>query len=216
VFTGIIETIGVIRSVTAGPFAKLAVEAGSLSRNIKLGDSVAVNGVCLTAASVAGNSFKADVSRETLDKTTLGDLQPGDEVNLETAARFGQPIGGHFVSGHIDETGYIKQIAKNAAGIMLIVGASPDLLKFCVSKGSVAIDGVSLTIAELNDECFTVAVIPFTWENTIMKRAREGDKVNLESDLFAKYIYKYTRANLETELETTNISEAFLAEHGYL
>jgi riboflavin synthase len=203
-FTGIIEEVGVIGAHVDG---ELKVRCVRVLDGTEIGDSVAVNGVCLTVTKLSSDGFEADVSAETAALTTLGRLRPGSPVNLERAARLGRPMGGHLVQGHVDGTGTIME----TSGGGLRVKADPEtVLDYCVVKGSIAVDGVSLTIAGLDAGSFRVALIPHTLENTNLGNARPGDEVNLEVDIIAKYVKKFIGG------EATDINEAFLAEHGYI
>lgn len=203
-FTGIIEETGVVESFTGGV---LKVLCSRVLEDTAPGASVAVSGVCLTVTDTDGESFSADVSRETAAKTTLARVKPGSVVNLERAARLGQPVGGHLVQGHVDDIGTIKEINNGE----LRVRADPStVVGYCVLKGSVAVDGISLTISGLDRESFRVSLIPYTVANTTLGRARPGDEVNLEVDIIAKYVKKFVAG------ESGSINEVFLAEHGYL
>ena len=204
VFTGIIEEVGVIDGYVSG---KLKVRCERVLDGTEIGDSVAVNGACLTVTGLSSDGFEADVSAETAASTTLGRLRRGSPVNLERAACFGRPIGGHLVQGHVDGTGTIKEVSRDG----LRVKADPGtVLDYCVVKGSIAVDGVSLTIAGLDAGSLRVALIPYTLENTNLGKARPGDEVNLEVDIIAKYVKKFIGGS------TGDINESFLAEHGYI
>ena len=173
-FTGIIEEVGTLRSVRRGAHsAVLTIGASRVLSDLKIGDSVAVNGVCLTATRLLPDGFTADVMHETLNRSSLGTLGPGSPVNLERAMAAGGRFGGHIVSGHIDGTGTIRA-----------------LLKYIVEKGSIAIDGISLTVAAVDETSFSVSVIPHTAANTILGTKRPGDTVNLETDLIDIYVEK--------------------------
>ena len=188
-FTGIIEELGEIEEFTRhDDGARLTVGARLVTSDISNGDSIAVNGVCLTATSVTPTSFAADVSPETLDRTTLGSLTTGHHVNLERAVTPATRLGGHIVQGHVDARGTF--ISADAAGDFWTVriGFPPELARYLVLKGSVAVEGISLTIAALADDHFDIAVIPKTWEMTNLSSLRSGDAVNLEADMIAKYV----------------------------
>lgn len=203
-FTGIIEEVGVIGGYVGG---KLKTRCERVLDGTEIGDSVAVNGACLTVTGLSSDGFEADVSAETAASTTLGRLRPGSPANLERAARFGRPVGGHLVQGHVDGTGTIMEAARGG----LRIKADPEtVLGYCVVKGSIAVDGVSLTIAGLEAGSFRVALIPHTLENTNLGKARPGDEVNLEVDIIAKYVKKFAGGS------TGDINESFLAEHGYI
>jgi len=204
VFTGIIEEVGAIDGYARG---KLKIRCERVLDGTEVGDSVAVNGACLTVTRLSSDGFEADVSAETAASTTLRRLGPGAPVNLERAARLGRPVGGHLVQGHVDGTGTIMEASRGG----LRVKADPEtVLGYCVVKGSIAVDGVSLTIAGLDAESFRVAIIPHTLENTNLGKARRGDEVNLEADIIAKYVKKFTGG------DAADINEAFLADHGYI
>jgi riboflavin synthase len=181
-FTGLIAQTGRIQKSGT----RLAVET-ELANELEKGDSIAVNGVCLTAVEINGNSFEADVMEETLRLTALGELGEGDPVNLELALRVGDRLGGHFVQGHVDGTGTIESIEQREHSRVVRVRAEPELLRYIARKGSIAIDGVSLTVVDVDDTGFSVSLIPETLERTTLGQAREGDAVNLEVDIFARY-----------------------------
>ncbi len=188
-FTGIIEELGRVRSVEQrGDNAHILIEARLVTEDIHEGDSIAVNGVCLTALDVKQDSFAADVSRETLDRSTLGRLQPGAPVNLERSVTPVTRLGGHLVQGHVDARGKFLG-ATDLGGSWTVRIAYPlEIARYLVFKGSVAVEGISLTIAELTDDYFEIAIIPKTWEVTNFSHLRPGDDVNLEADVIAKYV----------------------------
>jgi riboflavin synthase len=203
-FTGIIEEVGIAEGYDRGTFK---VRCSRVLEGTGIGDSIAVDGVCLTVTGISGEGFASDVSAETARVSTLGGLRRGAPVNLERAARLGQPMGGHLVQGHVDAVGRIMEIT--AGGLR--VKADPEkVLDYCVHKGSIAVDGVSLTIAGLDQTSFLVALIPYTVEKTNLGKARPGDEVNLEVDILAKYVKKIVGAS------TTGINEEFLNKHGYI
>lgn len=184
-FTGLVAEMGEVRK--AGTRLKVQTSlAGELDR----GDSVAVNGVCLTAVEIEPDGFEADVMEETLVRSNLGRLKPGERVNLELALRVGDRLGGHFVQGHVDSTGRIERIEEREHSRIIRIGAPPDLLRYVVEKGSIAVDGVSLTVVGVDAKGFTVSLIPETLERTTLGQAGEGDPVNLEVDMLAKYAVK--------------------------
>lgn len=188
-FTGIIEEVGTVAAVeklTAG--SRITVDARIVTSDIANGDSIAVNGVCLTALDLTKDSFSADVSPETLRRTTMGDLRTGSAVNLERAATPTTRLGGHFVQGHVDGRGTFLS-ADDAGDFWTVkIGFPPDLARYFVEKGSVAIDGISLTIAALGEDHFDIAVIPKTWTATNISTRKPGDAVNIEVDVIAKYV----------------------------
>jgi len=184
-FTGIVRERGRVASMQQGPEGlRLDIDAPETASQLGIGDSVSVSGACLTATEVANGSFAVTAVQETLDRTTLGRLATGAEVNLETATRAGDPLGGHFVQGHVDAVGRVTTFEDGR----LWVEAAPEILRYCVEKGSIAVDGVSLTIAGLRDGAFEVALIPHTLEVTTLGTLEPGDEVNLEVDVLAKYV----------------------------
>lgn len=187
-FTGIVEAVGTLSEVkgTGGGF-RVRIKT-ALSSEMKVGDSLAVNGVCLTAIFIDGDTVHADVGPETSRITTLGALQRGQEVNLERPLRAGGRFDGHFVMGHVDGIGVIDEIRAEGDSRWLTIDFPPALAPLFIRKGSITVDGVSLTIAGLGDRQFDVMVIPFTWDATTLKAARKGDKVNLECDMIGKYV----------------------------
>jgi len=189
-FTGIIQGVGRLAArEPRGGDVRLAVEAGNLPfGNVEPGESIAVNGVCLTVVAFDATSFSADASNETLSLTTLGTLAEGDALNLERAMRPSDRLGGHLVSGHVDGVGRVAAIEPDARAQRWRFEASPDVLRYVAKKGSICVDGVSLTVNEVDDAGFEVALIPHTVENTRFTRTRVGDPVNLEVDLIARYV----------------------------
>lgn len=190
-FTGIVAAKGTIDSVGKGAHGmRLTVAAGALAAELSEGDSVSVNGVCLTATGAAGSRFHADVMDETLRRSSLGPLIAGDEVNLELALRAGERLGGHIVQGHVDGVGEVRAVEPDGFARRVRVAAPPGLLRYVVDKGSIAMDGVSLTVAEVDDEAFVVALIPETLERTTLGAVVAGARVNLEVDVLAKHVEK--------------------------
>jgi riboflavin synthase len=188
-FTGIIEELGHVRSVEQrGDNARVLIEARLVTEDIHEGDSIAVNGVCLTALNVEKDSFAADVSRETLDRSTLGRLLPGAPVNLERSVTPATRLGGHLVQGHVDARGKFLSATDLGGSWTVRIAYPPEIARYLVFKGSVAVEGISLTIAQLTDEYFEIAIIPKTWEVTNFSHLRPGDTVNLEVDVIAKYV----------------------------
>jgi len=216
-FTGIVEETGRIKSIRGGgDSAILEVEGSVVLSDVKLGDSIAVNGVCLTVTSFTGSSFTADVMHETLNRSSLGQLAVGGRVNLERAMPADGRFGGHIVSGHIDGTGTIVSIRDDANATWYEIEAAPEILRYIVEKGSIAIDGISLTVAKVTDTTFSVSIIPHTSAQTTLSERRVGDIVNLENDIVGKYVEKLMRPEepAEPKLES-RITEAFLIEHGF-
>ena len=188
-FTGIVEETGTILNIKKGTHsAVLSIQAEKILEDVHLGDSIAVNGVCLTVTSFQKNYFTADVMHETLNRSSLAQLRPGKHVNLERAMIAGGRFGGHIVSGHIDGTGRIAQIQKDDNAVWYTIQAEQKLLRYIVEKGSIAIDGISLTVAGVTKTGFSVSIIPHTVQITTLGEKRTGDLVNLETDLIGKYV----------------------------
>ena len=211
-----VEELGTIRAIRRGASsAVLSIGAGTILDDLKVGDSVAVNGVCLTATQVDGGGFTADVMHETLDRSSLARLAPGDKVNLERAMAAGGRFGGHIVSGHIDATGTITDRRRDDNAVWYTVSAPAALLRYVVEKGSIAIDGISLTVAAVEADRFSVSVIPHTAAVTVLGGKRPGDPVNLEADLIGKYVEKLLRPVQAPPARRSALSLEFLAEHGF-
>lgn len=191
-FTGLIQTIGEVREMREQErTARLSI-AAELGADVTPGESVAVDGVCLTVeTSLEGGGFSAFASRETLSRTTLAEAGPGRKVNLERALRLQDRLGGHLVSGHVDALGVFLSMEAVGEGYMLWVEAPSEVLRVCVPKGSISIDGVSLTLVDVTDSAVSVAVIPETWKRTTLGLRKKGDRVNLESDLIGKYVARH-------------------------
>ncbi len=193
-FTGIIEELGRVRSVeTRAENAYLTIEARLVTDGTKHGDSISVNGVCLTALDIQRDSFAADVSRETLDRSTLGRLKPGTAVNLERAVTPITRLGGHIVQGHVDARGRLVKVLDHEGSWTVRIEYPQEIARYLVFKGSIAVEGISLTIAALTDQYFEVAIIPKTWEVTNLSRLKPSDEVNLEADMIAKYVERILR-----------------------
>lgn len=211
-FTGIIEELGTINSISKNPAsAVLTINASTVLEDVHMGDSIAVNGVCLTVTSFTDTSFTADVMHETLNRSSLGALRPGSKVNLERAMSADGRFGGHIVSGHIDGTGRITDIKKDDNAVWYTISAPPDILRYIVEKGSIAIDGISLTVAYVDSRCFKVSIIPHTSANTTLALRKPGDTVNLENDCIGKYVEKL----LQPYQKTGNITREFLLQNGF-
>jgi riboflavin synthase len=192
VFTGIISDVGEVVRATIGPAGgRLEVRAPATAKALNRGDSVAVDGVCLTAVGVEGDRFRADVSAETVAATTLGELKSGERVNLELAMAATGRFGGHLVQGHVDGVGVIRDLAPSPVGYVLRVGVPDEISRYLVEKGSVAVAGISLTAVDVGEGAFAVAVIPHTYENTTLRDKRAGSRVNVEVDLIAKYVERF-------------------------
>lgn len=218
-FTGIIEEIGTVKQMIPGKESyRLTVSAEKVLEGTKVGDSIATNGICLTVTAIRGNSFDADVMAETVRRTNFASLHAGSRVNLERALTLSSRLGGHIVSGHIDGTGTITSMIREDNAVWITVAAKDNLLKYMIEKGSIAIDGISLTLAYVDDECFKVSVIPHTGEETILLKKKPGDTVNLECDLIGKYVEKLLRCQPEDENVPASggITEAFLIENGFM
>ena len=211
-FTGIIQAIGQLqRKEPRGGDCRVTVAAGKLAMGeVRLGDSIAVNGVCLTVVEFGGGGFSADVSRETLSRTTLGELGAGAALNLELALTPSTRLGGHIVSGHIDETGRVESIDDRGRDIQIRIACSPTFARQSVLKGSVAIDGISLTISGLGDDWFEVNIIPHTLSETTLRDRKPGDKVNLESDILGKYVAR------QLGKDTSGITLKTLEDAGFI
>lgn len=195
-FTGIIEERGSVRSIEFdGDNARIVILGTLVTDGTNAGDSISVNGVCLTALEITTDSFAADVSRETLDRSTLGSLEAGSAVNLERAVTPMTRLGGHIVQGHVDGRGTFVSATQNGDFWTVRIGFPPDFAKYLVYKGSVAVEGISLTVASLADDHFDIAVIPKTWELTNLSFLKPGDPVNLEADVIAKYVERMLRSS---------------------
>ena len=188
-FTGIVRERGRVVSLAGGDDGlHIEIEAPDTAGQAAVGDSIDVNGCCLTATAVQDGRFSVTAIPESLGRTTLGALAEGDEVNLESALRAGDPLGGHFVQGHVDAVGRVTGVEQDGESRRLWVAAAPEILRYCVEKGSIAVDGVALTITALRPDAFEVALVPHTLEVTTLGRAEPGDEVNLEVDVLAKYV----------------------------
>ena len=205
-FTGIVEEVGTIRSAQLG---RLVVSAKTVIEDTKKGDSIAVNGACLTVTELSSDSFSVDVMPETLRCTSLGLLRPGDAVNLERALAVGSRMGGHFVQGHIDGVGKVLSATREGEALVVGYGAPPEIMRYVVEKGFIAVDGVSLTVVECDDTSFKVSLVGYTMKNTDLGGKRAGDVVNLEVDIIAKYVERLHGGGSRVTLE-------FLGEHGFL
>ncbi|MBE6043942.1 riboflavin synthase [Clostridium thermopalmarium] len=215
-FTGIVEEIGKVDTVVIGrKSARIKIHAKKVLEDVKLGDSISTNGVCLTVTEFDDSSFTVDVMAETMRRSNLGNLQKGSMVNLERALKIGDRLGGHIVSGHIDGVGVINELKREDNAIWVSIGAPLEILRYVVLKGSIAIDGVSLTVAYVDDNEFKVSVIPHTQEETTLTHKKVGDKVNLECDMIGKYIEKLL-VSREISSCKRGIDEDFLRENGFL
>ena len=216
-FTGIIEETGTIRSLEiAGSSGTISLKAKTVLEGTKIGDSIAVNGICLTVTSLQPDGFKADVMAETVRRSSLSGLGPGDTVNLERAMAADGRFGGHIVSGHVDGTGTIAGFRKEENAVWVKISAPFDILELVVEKGSIAIDGISLTVAEVTESDFSVSVIPHTAEETGLLKKRPGDTVNLETDIIGKYVKKLLGIPSQKEERAESpLTMEMLAELGF-
>lgn len=209
-FTGIVEEVGQVRKVVSGQISgEIEIAASKVLEGTKLGDSIAVNGVCLTVTHLGKDSFTADVMPETLRRSNLGKLRTGDLVDLERAMAADGRFGGHIVSGHIDGTGTIAENRSEGNAVWVRIDAPKEIMRLIVEKGSITIDGISLTVAKLERSSFAVSIIPHTGSETILLKKRPGDIVNLENDIVGKYVERLMAK------EESGITLEFLAEHGF-
>ena len=213
-FTGIIEEVAAVRRCGGGT---IELSAKKILEGTKLGDSIAVNGVCLTVTGFTSGGFTADVMPETLRRSNLGALKPGDKVNTERAMAADGRFGGHIVSGHIDGTGTVQSLKNEGNAVWVRIRTNNEILALIVEKGSIAIDGISLTVAALDSESFSVSVIPHTGEETTLLSKKPGDTVNLENDIVGKYVQRLmSAAKPEQEEPHPEMDEAFLLKYGFL
>ena len=215
-FTGIVEEKGRLLSIEKGAVsAILTIGAGRVLEGTKIGDSIAVNGVCLTVTTLGSDRFSADVMAETLRRSSLGNLSVGASLNLERALAVGDRLGGHIVSGHIDGTGRITEIRQEDNAVWYRIEADAKLLRDIVEKGSIAIDGISLTVATVDSRSFQVSVIPHTREVTALSERKIGDTVNLENDIIGKYVERLLAPASGEDAKGSGLTMDFLAEHGF-
>lgn len=216
-FTGIIETIGTVVEVkSVGGDVRLTVRAPALDwRQVQLGDSIATNGICLTVVENLGDGFRADASRETLSLTTLGDWRPGTAVNLEQALTPSSRLGGHIVSGHVDAIGEIVSRQGDARSERLQIRAPDALAKYLAHKGSITVDGTSLTVNAVNGAVFDLNIVPHTLKETVIQHYQAGTRVNLEVDVIARYLERLLLGDQAAQPESTGVTAAFLAENGF-
>lgn len=199
-FTGLVEELGTVRErVPSAAGARMVIGCDLVRDGLAIGDSVAVNGACLTVVDLPDGAFAVDCVEETLRRTSVGDRHAGDRVNLERAMRVGDRLGGHIVQGHVDGTGTIRAFTPEGEGMLMSVAAGPDLLRYVVEKGSVTVDGVSLTVARREPDGFTIALIPHTMQATTLSADAVGRRVNLEADVLAKYVEALVRPHVDTE-----------------
>jgi len=215
-FTGIIEDLAKVDNFNKGVSGALfVVESAICSEGTAIGDSISVNGTCLTVTKIKSPLISFDVSSETIEKTSLSELTKNSKVNLERALKADSRIGGHFVTGHIDTTGTIESKVKKGEFTELKIAIHKHFLQFLVEKGSVAIDGISLTVNSVEDAYFTSTIIPHTLSKTTLSFKKVRNLVNIETDIFAKYIHKYTSRSKKTNSSSPSISSGFLKEHGF-
>lgn len=215
-FTGIVEEIGTIEDIARGSKSiKLFINCSRIMDDVKIGDSIAVNGICLTVTDMGGSWFSADVMPETMRKTALEKLSISSRVNLERAMRLSDRLGGHFVTGHIDGTGIVASRVEEEKAIWLTIEAHDDILKYIVMKGSVALDGTSLTVAHIDKSCFKVSLIPLTVCTTILGTKKAGDQLNIECDVIGKYVEKLLKSNTQESKPKKDISLEFLRSNGF-
>lgn len=214
-FTGIVEEMGQVEGIQRGrQSAILTIRAKTVLEGTKIGDSIAVNGVCLTVTTLSPDRFTADVMHETLDRSSLAQLKRGSTVNLERAMAADGRFGGHIVAGHIDGTGRVAEVRKDDNAIWYTIQAAPQVLRYIVEKGSIAVDGISLTVARVEDDRFAISAIPHTVAQTVLRDRKEGDLVNLETDIIGKYVEKLLRPAPEARA-SGEITLDFLARNGF-
>ncbi|HIY07366.1 MAG TPA: riboflavin synthase [Candidatus Evtepia faecigallinarum] len=216
-FTGIVEEVGTLKAIRKGAHsAVLEIQAKVVLEDIHLGDSIAVNGVCLTATSFSPSGFTADVMHETLNRSALSALRPGSRVNLERAMAANGRFGGHIVAGHVDGVGTVRRIEKDDNAIWYTIAAGPEILRYVVEKGSITIDGISLTVARVDSDSFAISAIPHTVSVTVLADRKPGDQVNLETDIVGKYVEKLLQTPPPAEEERkSGITREFLTRYGF-
>ena len=214
-FTGIVEEVGTVREIRKGQTSSfIEIQAKTVLSDVHIGDSIAVNGVCLTVTEFSADSFRADVMNETLNRSSLGSLRSGSHVNLERAMPANGRFGGHIISGHIDGTGVITDIRRDGISVWYTIGTTAAVMRYIVEKGSVSIDGISLTVAKVTDSSFSVSIIPHTAEQTVLSYKKNGDTVNLENDIIGKYVEKLINPQ-NSPKEPNGITMEFLAKNGF-
>ena len=214
-FTGIIEELGTVKSLNmSGNSGSINIKAHKVLEKTQIGDSIAVNGICLTVTTLQPDGFTADVMAETVRRSSLGSAKAGDKVNLERAMSAEGRFGGHIVSGHIDGTGTIMEYCKEENAVWVTVGTSAEILELIVEKGSICIDGISLTVAAVSDSDFSVSIIPHTGEETTLLKKKPGDKVNLENDVVGKYVQKLLGIKSQEKKESA-LTMDMLRDYGF-
>jgi riboflavin synthase len=216
VFTGLIEEIGILKEANKGAkSAQLTISANKVLQDIKLGDSISTNGVCLTVVRFSSSSFTVDVMPETMRRSNLKNLKPGNKINLERALKLGDRLGGHIVSGHIDGVGLVRAIEEEDNATWVTIEAESKIMRYIIEKGSIAIDGTSLTVAYVDNKAFKVSIIPLTRDETTLLSKKVGDEVNLECDMVGKYIERFTMFNKDND-NRREINMDFLKENGFV
>lgn len=213
-FTGIVEEMGQVASIGTGT---LTIQSKTVLEGLHLGDSIAVNGICLTVTKFTATSFCVDVMPETIRRTSFVTLKKGSAVNLERALTLSSRLGGHIVSGHIDGVGKILSLTEEGNAVIFKIAASPELLHYIIEKGSVTLDGISLTVVAVTDQWFTVSLIPHTRAVTAFKDRKAGDPINIENDIIGKYVEKFVMSPLEKApaQEPSGLTKEFLAQYGF-
>jgi riboflavin synthase len=215
-FTGLIQDIGKIQSVERrGEGIRLTVSTQLDLSHTKIGDSISLDGACLTVVRLSVRTLTVDASPETLRRTTLWTVREGQPINLEMPLKMSDPLGGHFVAGHVDGTGEIIEVAPEGNFMRYRFHVPAEIARYLIEKGSVAVDGISLTVTECRDQEFMVSIIPHTAQSTTLGKKKAGDRVNVENDLIAKYVEKFVRREDSPKRESSRIDAAFLAEHGF-
>ncbi len=213
-FTGIVEELGLVKSIEiASTFGRLKIEASKVTEDTKIGDSIAVNGACLTVVDSGSREFSFDLAEETIRRTNLSQLNRGDRVNLERSLKSDGRFSGHFVSGHIDEAGLIKERFQDAENLGLQIEISGEIMPYLVDKGSICVDGVSLTVVDIGNNFFTVSIIPQTKKSTTLGWKNSGKSVNIEVDILGKYIHRFAAARMN---KGQKINTDFLKESGFI
>lgn len=215
-FTGLVEELGKVKAIARGPRSvRLSVSAQKVLSDVKIGDSIAVNGTCLTVVDYSDTWFTADVMPETVERTVLAKLKLGDVVNLERTLAVGDRFGGHIVSGHIDGVGVIREMQKDDNAVVVRIETGPEVMRYIIKKGSIAIDGISLTVVDYGENWFTVSLIPHTASVTTLGIKSAGSLVNLETDVVGKYVEKLLGLATVTPQKTSKISADFLRNYGF-
>jgi riboflavin synthase len=216
IFTGLIIEVGRVRRFDRrADGAYLAIEAGKVLEGTRLGDSISINGVDLTVIEIGSDFFSADASLETLNRSTLGEFRTGRRVNLERALAVGERLGGHMVQGHVDGRGELVTVIEEGNAYRMRFGFPPELGRYIAMKGSITVDGISLTVAGMSDDWFEVAIIPHTWRETILSELKSGDRVNLEVDVLAKYVERLLTKGTEAPPASGKLTIEYLQERGY-